>query len=78
MALNERNRSKSIVFIGHELTENTKSMLLTGTIDAVIDQNPRVEAREAISLLTHAIIGKAFEYHAPRLQVIFRENIPEH
>jgi LacI family transcriptional regulator len=46
-------------------------------MDAVIDQNPRVEAREAISMLTHAILGKPYEYHAPRLQVVFRENIPE-
>ena len=77
-ALNERGRGKSLVFIGHELTENSKPLLLSGTMDAVIDQNPRVEAREAISLLVNSIRGKAFEYHPPRLQVIFRENIPEH
>ena len=46
-------------------------------MDAVIDQNPRVESREAIGLLASAIRGKAFEEHPPRLQVIFRENIPE-
>jgi LacI family transcriptional regulator len=77
-ALNEKGRGKSLVFIGHELTENSKPLLLSGTMDAVIDQNPRVEAREAISLLVNSIRGKAFEYHPPRLQVIFRENIPEH
>jgi LacI family transcriptional regulator len=77
-ALNDRGRGKSIVFIGHELTENSKSLLLSGTMDAVIDQNPRVEAREAIGLLASAIRGKPFEEHPPRLQVIFRENIPEY
>lgn len=77
-ALEDRKRGKSIIFIGHELTENSKPLLLSGTMDAVIDQNPRVEAREAISLLSSAIRGKPFEYHPPRLQVIFRENIPEH
>lgn len=76
-ALNEAGRQKSIIFIGHELTEHSKTLLLAGTMDAVIDQNPRVEAREAISMLTHAILGKPYEYHAPRLQVVFRENIPE-
>lgn len=76
-ALDDRGRGKSIVFIGHELTENSKPLLLSGTMDAVIDQNPRVEAREAINLLVNSIRGKPFEYHPPRLQVIFRENIPE-
>ena len=47
-------------------------------MDAVIDQNPRVEAREAIGLLASSIRGRPFEEHPPRLQVIFRENIPEH
>jgi LacI family transcriptional regulator len=76
-ALNEAGKQKSIIFIGHELTENSKPLLLAGTMDAIIDQNPRVEAREAISMLTHAVLEKPFEYHAPRLQVVFRENIPE-
>ena len=77
-ALDDRGRGRSTVFIGHELTENSKPLLLSGTMDAVIDQNPRVEAREAIGLLASAIRGKAFEEHPPRLQVIFRENIPEY
>lgn len=77
-ALQDRGRGKSVVFIGHELTENSKPLLLSGTMDAVIDQNPRVEAREAIGLLASAIRGRPFEDHPPRLQVIFRENIPEY
>lgn len=77
-ALVDRGRGKSLVFIGHELTDNSKPLLLSGTMDAVIDQNPRVEAREAIGLLASSIRGKPFEEHPPRLQVIFRENIPEY
>ena len=69
--------ASSVIFVGHELTESTKRFLLDGTIDAVIDQNPRVEAREAISVLKNTILGRKFEHHPPRLQVIFRENIPE-
>jgi LacI family transcriptional regulator len=76
-ALHESGRQKSIIFIGHELTDHSKNLLLSGTMDAVIDQNPRVEAREAISMLSSAILDKPYEYHAPRLQVVFRENIPE-
>ena len=56
-ALQERRRERSMVFIGHEVTEGTKTLLLDGTIDAVIDQNPRVEAREALNILTHAVLA---------------------
>jgi LacI family transcriptional regulator len=46
-------------------------------MDAVIDQNPRVEAREAIDRLIHAARNET-GYRVPvRIQAIFRENIPE-
>ena len=76
-ALIETNRAGQIIFIGHELTDHNKAFLLDGTLDAVIDQNPRVEAREALAMLSRAIRGLPMDYHPPRLQVIFRENIPE-
>ncbi|MBB2972938.1 LacI family DNA-binding transcriptional regulator [Mesorhizobium sp. RMAD-H1] len=76
-ALLEIGKSRSVIFVGHELTNGSKALLLDRTMDAVIDQNPRIEAREALSVLTHAIRGEPFDYHPPRLQVIFRENIPE-
>jgi LacI family transcriptional regulator len=76
-ALRERKLERAVVFIGHELTENTKFLLLEGTMDAVIDQNPRVEAREALNLLSQAVKGLPYEGHPPRLHVIFKENIPE-
>jgi LacI family transcriptional regulator len=76
-ALRERGLGKSVILIGHELTEDTKGLLLDGTMDAVIDQNPRVEAREALNLLTSAIRGTNYESHPPRLHLILKENIPE-
>jgi len=76
-ALKERNRHRSIVFMAHEATEGNKALLLDGTIDALIDQNPRVEARETLNILSHSIQGLPYEYHGPRLQIIFKENIPE-
>jgi len=45
-------------------------------MDAVIEQNPRVEAREAVRLLASAVRGQTEPSYLPRLQVIFRENIP--
>jgi LacI family transcriptional regulator len=45
---------------------------------AVIDQNPRVEARDAVDWLLHAARGRPQPNLAPiRMQAIFRENIPE-
>ena len=67
-----------MVFIGHELTEHTRRFLLASTMDAVIDQNPRVEAREAIDRLLRAARGEAEpEPVAIRIHAIFRENLPE-
>jgi LacI family transcriptional regulator len=76
-AMRERGREHSTLFVGHELTEGAKRLLLEGTMDAVIDQNPRVEAREAINLLTHAIRDLPYEGHPPRLHLVLKENIPE-
>jgi LacI family transcriptional regulator len=76
-ALMDSGKSESVIFIGHELTESTKRLLLNGTMDAVIDQNPRVEAREALAALISSIKGQSFDPQPPRVQVIFRENIPE-
>jgi LacI family transcriptional regulator len=70
-------RSRQIVYIAHELTAHNRACLLDGTIDAVIDQNPRVAAREAFNVLSQSAKGLSYDYHRPRLQVIFRENIPE-
>lgn len=76
-ALKDRGRAHAVVFVGHEATDGNKTLLLDGTLDAVIDQNPRVEAREALNILSGSIRGVSSELHPPRLQIVFRENIPE-
>lgn len=77
-ALEETGRANEIVFIGHELTEDTRRLLISGTMDAVIDQDARVEAREAIELLTRAARREPFLRGSPlRVHAIFRENLPE-
>lgn len=72
-----KQRGLSVVFVGHEATEGNKALLLDGTLDAVIDQNPRVEAREALNILAQSVRGLNYDSHAPRLQIVFKENIPE-
>jgi len=77
-ALEESGRAREIVFIGHELTEHSRRFLLSGVMDAVIDQHPRLEAREAISALARAARGQPIDRRglAVGMQVIFRDNIP--
>ncbi|WP_248633690.1 substrate-binding domain-containing protein, partial [Cereibacter changlensis] len=58
-ALRERGLAGHVVLIGHEATERNKRLLLDGVLDAVIDQNPRVAAREALNALTRAARGGA-------------------
>lgn len=77
-ALREARMEREIVFIGHDLTDATRLMLLDRTMDAVVDQNPRVEAREIVRLLASSVKGSMEPEYLPRLQVVFRENIPAH
>jgi len=76
-ALEEGGKAGAVVLIGHEVTDDTKPLLLNGVLHAVIDQNPRVEAREALNILSHSLRGQAYAPHPPRLQIVFKENIPE-
>lgn len=41
------------VFVGYELTEESRRLLLDGTMTLVIDQNPEHQARFALDVFTH-------------------------
>ncbi|SEL30991.1 LacI family DNA-binding transcriptional regulator [Pacificibacter marinus] len=77
-ALQEKGISRKTVFVAHDITEATRVMLIDRTLDAVIDQNPKVQAREVIKLLASTVHGKSEPEYPPRLQVILRENIPSY
>lgn len=76
-ALIELDRVDKVVFVGHDLTEYTNEYLLSGLMDAVIDQNPRVEAREAIEQLARVARGQDWTAPPLRTQIILRENLPD-
>ncbi len=76
-ALREDQPDRKVVLVGHEVTEATKLLLLEGTMDAAIDQNPRVEAREALNVLAAAVAGRSYRFIPPRIQVVFKENLPD-
>ncbi len=75
-ALHESGLARRVVFIGHELTDSSRRLLLDRSMDAIIDQNARVEAREIVKLLASVVRNAPEPTYMPRLQVIFRENIP--
>ena len=76
-ALQAFDLGQKVVLIGHEATEGMKRLLLDGTVDAVIDQNPRVEAREALNLLTAAARNQPYTFVPLRLALILKENLPD-
>lgn len=65
-----------LVFVAHEATEENKAYLLSGTLDAVIDQNARAQVREAFATLAYAVEGKDYRFDPLQLQLILRENLP--
>jgi LacI family transcriptional regulator len=50
-ALARTGLAGKVIFIGHELTEQTSRMLREGTMTLVIDQNPEQQAQQAIGLM---------------------------
>jgi len=76
-AVKSRGMDGRVVLIAHDATEGNKALLLDGTLDAVIDQNAKAEAREALATLVASVRGGTHAPLPPRLQAIFRENLPE-
>jgi LacI family transcriptional regulator len=71
-----RGVAGQVVFVAHDLTAENRALLIDGTLDAVIDQNARAEAREAVATLAAAARRQERRPILPRLQLILRENIP--
>jgi LacI family transcriptional regulator len=66
------------VFVGHELNESSRRLLIDGTLDAVLDQNPAGEAMRSIEIVLrhyHRDPGVALLHQIP-VTVLLRENLP--
>jgi LacI family transcriptional regulator len=75
-ALEDQARTKDVVFIAHEATAENKAYLLSGTLDAVINQNASAQIGEALRQLSHAVEGHDIPSTPLHLQLILRENLP--
>ncbi|RDV00921.1 LacI family DNA-binding transcriptional regulator [Trinickia dinghuensis] len=77
-ALRAMKREHSTIFIGHELSDISRSLLVEGVMDAVIDQSPFVEAVRAVEvILNHYNRGTASELPLQTpISIYLQENLP--
>jgi LacI family transcriptional regulator len=77
-AIHEAKLARKPVFIGHGLTPDTRALLIDGTLDAVINQNPQNAIMSCVRIFANLRDGR--DAHSGveqvRSQVIFRENLP--
>lgn len=77
-ALKEAGREQKVVFIGHGLTQDTRSLLIDGTLDAVITQHPQTMVVTCARIFANLRDGRdAMAGVEPiRISIITRENLP--
>jgi LacI family transcriptional regulator len=77
-AIKEVGAARKPVFIGHGLTPDTRALLIDGTMDAVITQNPQGAVMNCVRIFANLRDGRepTSGVEQVRSQVIFRENLP--
>lgn len=77
-ALHDCGLQHKVVFIGHGLTPDTRALLIDGSMDAVITQNPLSTITSCVRIFANLRDGRAAlsGVETVRSQVIFRENLP--
>jgi LacI family transcriptional regulator len=77
-ALKEARREREVVLVGHGLTPETRALLIDGSMDAVITQNPQGTMMSCVAIFANLRAGRPplTGVEPPRSEVIFRENLP--
>lgn len=77
-ALKEAGRQHDVVFVGHGLTPDTRSLLIDGAMDAVITQNPQAAMMDCVSIFANLRAGRPASQgvERPRTEIVLRENLP--
>jgi len=77
-ALREAGKAGSLVFIGHGLSDDTRSLLIDGTMDVVISQDQLAIVQNVCHILTNIRNGFHPTERIPELamRIICRENLP--
>ena len=74
-ALREAGATGEILFIGHNLTPATRKHLLDGSMDALLHQDMRRVARQAVEALVARLERRTFRTDVLPVEIITRENI---
>lgn len=77
-ALREAGKENSVVFIGHGLSDDTRNLLIDGTMDIVISQDPVTIVQNVCHIYSNIQSGFLSEDSVPEtaMRIIFRENLP--
>ena len=77
-AIKEARMDKKVLFVGHEVTSETRSYLVDGTLDAVINQSAQAEILNAIRVFTNLRDGRMPKtgLEDVRIGIFVRENLP--
>ena len=77
-ALKEAGRHRDVAFVGHGLSPDTRAMLIDGTMDAVITQNPQTSLMDCVTIFANVRAGRAPMEGTTRsrTEIIVRENLP--
>jgi LacI family transcriptional regulator len=69
----------SPVVVAHELTDETRPLLLSGSLDALIVQDPGHEARSAVRVLMAALTGGPIseDQERIRIEILLPDNLPK-
>jgi LacI family transcriptional regulator len=77
-ALKEADRDRKVVFIGHGLSPDTRALLIDGTMDAVLTQDPQSMVASCVRIFANlrerreALAG----VEPARISLVLRENLP--
>ena len=76
--LEASGRARDIVWIAHELTADMRRNLLSGLVDAIINQDPGHEARSAARILLAHCLGEPIipVQERIRIEIFLRDNLP--
>jgi len=77
-ALRDAGRAQEVAFIGHGLTPDTRSLLIDGTMDAVLTQTPQSVIMNCVQIFSNLRERKdpLAGVEANRISVVLRENLP--
>lgn len=77
-AITAANRDGDLIFVGHDLTDDTRRFLLRGVMDAVINQDAGHQSRSAARVLLARCSGEPLmtEQERIRIDIFVRDNLP--